>query len=145
MSQNTSGSMSRVDMMARRERILAISDETERKKEIAMWVVDTLWDMTRKTPPIAPPEYTQFKAASPHDQRKAVDGGFWQDQQVMDYINARDYAEQTNSDNIKWLEEVVDWLPQWDVKNRELINKKLDDISLGKSKPTTGIQVDWNK
>ena len=145
MSQLDSGSISRADMMARRERILAIKDETERKKEIALWVVDTLWDITRKTPPIAPPEYLQYKAASPHDQRKAVDGGFWKDQAVMDFINARDEAVQTNSDNIKWLREVVDWLPKWDTGNRELINKKLDELSLGKNQSTTAIEVDWNK
>jgi len=145
VSQLNSGSISRAEMMKRRERILAITNETERKKEIAMWVVDTLWDIKRKTPPIAPAGYVKFKAASPNDQRKAVEGGFWQDPQITDYVNERDRAVQENKDNIAWLTTVVEWLPEWDIGNRELINKKLDEISLGKAKATTAIQVDWNK
>ena len=144
MSQVHSESTSKAECIAKKSRILKIRDKDERQKEIAYWVIETLWDIKLKVSPTPPKDYLAFNAASPHDQKKAIEGGFYQNEEIEKYTNAKSSAKNENHSNIAWLTEVKEWLPAGDVVSRGKIDAKLDEISGGKFKQTKPVQVDWN-
>ena len=115
-------------MMQRKGRILKIEDPKMRNREIALFVVDTLYDMRKQLPPLPPKDYLEFKAASPNDQRKAEDGGFWNNEDIQRYIDKKRFAEQQNKDNVIWLQAVIKYLDPDDLDRRNKINAKIKEI-----------------
>ena len=144
MSQTDSESTLRIDMMKRKQRIMAIVDPKERNLEIAFFVVDTLYDMRKQLPPIPPKDYLEFKAASPNDQRKAVEGGFWNNEDVQRYIDKKKFAEQQNIDNAHWLRTVIKYLDPDDLDRINKINAKIKEID-SSYLPKEPININWKE
>lgn len=115
-------------MMQRKDRILKIEAGPLRNREIAYFVVDTLYDMRKKLPPLPPKTYLDFQAGSPEMKRKLVEGGFWKEEDVQQYVDKKKFAVQQNKDNVEWLQAVIKYLDPDDLDRRNKINAKIQEI-----------------
>lgn len=102
-------------------------NEKEFQEETAYWVAMNLDEYRHKTMPTPPADVLQIYSVTRGGGFK-VTGDFYQRADVKAYLSSKDTIKRENLETIKFLEEIIGYIPDKDTLTKEKIQAKVDKL-----------------